>query len=91
MAFKKGISGNLNGRPKGSENKITTETKEIIKNFIDSEIKNIIAEFKELTIKERFDIITKLLPYVMPKIETVSIHEEEEEDQTVSFKFVEVN
>ena len=89
MAFEKGISGNIEGRPKGTPNKITKETKEIIRNFIESEIENVLSEFQEFSAKEKFDIIIKLLPYVLPKIEAET-YINPYQDQTVSFNFVEV-
>jgi hypothetical protein len=55
------------GRKKGTPNKLTTETKELLQNVINDEIQNLPDRLKELDAKERLNIITKLLPYVLPK------------------------
>jgi hypothetical protein len=67
MAFKTGISGNPNGRPTGSKNKITLEIKETLKEIIESEISNIPSRLESLSDKDRLEFITKLLPYVISK------------------------
>ena len=66
MAFKKGISGNIEGKPKGSVNKTTLATKEIIANFVDKNIANLQKDYDKLEPRERLIILEKLLKFVIP-------------------------
>jgi hypothetical protein len=59
------------GRTKGTPNKTTKEIRNVLKNVIDNEINNIETSFKEITAKERLEILIKLIPYVLPKVENV--------------------
>ena len=68
MPFKKGQSGNPNGRPKGKENKSTKELRQRVTSLIDSQIETILEDFQSLTPKERIDITVKLFEYVIPKL-----------------------
>lgn len=64
--FKKGEGG----KKKGSLNRTTRETKEILVNALGGHIDNIneaLNELKEKDIKAYLDIITKLLVYILPK------------------------
>lgn len=65
--FKPGKSGNPNGRPKGKVNKTTAQMKELIKTYVEGELKQADSLLSQLTAKERLDILCKMLPYVMPK------------------------
>ena len=67
--FKKGQSGNPNGRPKGSVNVAREKVKRIISDFVSSEFvpEKIQDMMKELTAKEKFDVIIKLISFVVPK------------------------
>ena len=67
MAAQKGQSNNPNGRPKGSVNKSTGETRAIIMKVVHGELENIDALMGELSAKERLDVTMKLLCYVLPK------------------------
>lgn len=68
------------GRTKGTPNKITSEIKESLKEFIASELNELIPKINELQINERFNILVKLLPYVMPKeIEHLNLNKHEVE------------
>jgi hypothetical protein len=60
------------GRKKGTPNRLTKETRMLFKNFIYNEIENIEPLLNELEPQKRLEIIIKLLPYALPKIETVS-------------------
>lgn len=59
------------GRVKGTPNILTHELREILKVFISTEIENLSKEdvISKLTINERLIFLTKVLPYVLPKIE----------------------
>jgi len=69
--FKKGESGNPNGRPKGTQNRTTKEMKELIKAYVEKELEQADSLLNELTAKERLDILCKMLPYIMPKQQEV--------------------
>ena len=59
------------GRVKGTPNILTHELRETLKHFISNEIENLSKEdvLSKLTINERLIFLTKILPYVLPKIE----------------------
>jgi len=59
------------GRVKGTPNILTHELRETLKHFISNEIENLSREdvLSKLTINERLIFLTKVLPYVLPKIE----------------------
>lgn len=66
MAAQKG-NNYSNGRPKGSVNKSTRETRAIITKVVHGELENIDTLMGELSAKERLDVTMKLLCYVLPK------------------------
>lgn len=72
MAGFRGVR-NANGRPKGSLNKTTQQTKKIIEKLVASELKNIDSLLEQLEPKERVDAIIKLLAYVIPKNSHIEI------------------
>ena len=59
------------GRKVGTPNILTHELREILKQFVSNEIENLSKEdvLSKLTINERLIFLTKVLPYVLPKIE----------------------
>lgn len=71
------------GRVNGTPNKLTAELKSILKNVIEKEIRAIPKQLKALEPKDRLDIVIKLLPYVLPKIEPIA--EMESEKPIVNF------
>lgn len=78
--FKKGESGNPNGRKKGEPNKITKVTRETLAFALKGstlEIKSALAEVRERSAKDYIDCIVKLLPYVTPKLLAAQINEEQ--------------
>lgn len=64
------------GRSKGTENKLTTETKEVLKNFVDRQLNKVLKDFEQLSPKEKMDVLIKLLPYLIPKQQAVSYSSE---------------
>tara|TARA_R110000824_G_scaffold255804_4_gene444786 strand:- start:128 stop:502 length:375 start_codon:yes stop_codon:yes gene_type:complete len=77
--WKKGQSGNPEGRKKGQGNRITKITRDTIALALQgstAEIKTALAEVRERSAKEYIDCIVKLLPYVTPKLLAAQISEE---------------
>jgi hypothetical protein len=64
---------NVNGRPKGAVNKTTSETKELIQKIVSNELEGIADLLEQLPAKERVDAVIRLLPYIVPKQNEISI------------------
>lgn len=61
------------GREQGTPNKLTKELRAALKNILAKELETIPKHLEKLEPKDRLEIIVKLMPYAMPKIETVSM------------------
>ncbi len=59
------------GRTKGAVNNTTKEIRTVLKDVINNELLNIEKLFESLPPKERLEIIVKLIPFVLPKVENV--------------------
>lgn len=73
MAQRKGQTGNPKGRPKGKPNKVTSELKSWIQQIIDGNRDKFEEDLKELEPKDRLMIIEKLMNYVVPKQQAISV------------------
>ena len=60
------------GRKKGTSNKLTKELRTVLKDVIYYELENIEERLDQLESKQRIEMIIKLMPYVFPKLESVS-------------------
>lgn len=65
------------GRKKGTPNNSTKELRERITRIVDDTIKDL--DLKNLTNKERIELLGKLLPYIAPKLTTITIDEPKHE------------
>lgn len=83
MGFKKGESGNPEGRPKGSLNKTTNEIREFILKTIDSDKIAIMLNQIENPI-DYINAISKLLPYVASKVKPTDIIQEEDKNIVIN-------
>ena len=61
------------GRTKGTPNRTTAETKELIQNVVSNELDNITELLNKLEPKERIDAVIKLLPYIVPTQSEIAI------------------
>jgi hypothetical protein len=67
MGFKKGTSGNINGKPRGASNHTTKQTKELIANLLQKEFENIEEYKSKVTPNEWLQVLVKLVVYTVPK------------------------
>ncbi|MDR2475707.1 MAG: hypothetical protein LBD45_07595 [Bacteroidales bacterium] len=67
MAQKKGKTGNPYGRPKGTPNKVTTDLRQWVKSLIENNQELLEKDLASLEPKERWQIIEKLMQYIIPK------------------------
>lgn len=56
------------GRQAGTPNRVTAEVKKAIAQVVQDEVHKLSERMDELTAKERIDVLTKLLPYTLPRI-----------------------
>ena len=70
MGFKKGVSGNPNGRKKGTPNKTTAEIKEIITRIVGNQLEHIEKDLEKIRKSdpaEAMRLSSKFIDYVLPK------------------------
>ena len=60
------------GRQKGTPNRITKELRSLLKDVMYDEIGELQERLETLNPKERVELIIKLMPYVLPKVTSVS-------------------
>ncbi len=60
------------GRAPGTPNRLTREIRETLKALIDRELDQLPALIESLPPDKRLELLIKLLPYVLPRVETVS-------------------
>tara|TARA_R100001129_G_C5185667_1_gene209233 strand:+ start:149 stop:460 length:312 start_codon:yes stop_codon:yes gene_type:complete len=71
MPFTKGESGNPEGRPKGTPNKITQEGRELFIKIMDGQVEHIedeLALLREQSGEKYLKALASLFPYFMPKM-----------------------
>jgi hypothetical protein len=60
------------GRTAGTPNKVTSELRKTLKGIIAAELDELPTTLSELPARERLELIIKLLPFCMPKCNTIS-------------------
>lgn len=73
MAQQKGHTGNPNGRPKGTPNKVTTDLRTWVNDILQQGKERFICELGKLPPDEYVRVFTTLLNYVVPKQQAVSV------------------
>jgi len=56
---------------------LTNDLRDVLKEVIQKELKQLSEQLKALEPKERLNVVCKLMPYVFPKVETVNLKEGE--------------
>ena len=60
------------GRQKGTPNKLTKELRSVLKDVLYEEIDRLPERLEELDTKDRLELLVKLMPFVFPKVQSVS-------------------
>jgi len=60
------------GREAGTPNKLTKELRAALKNILHQEIELMPDHFNKLEPKDRLELLVKLLPFALPKVEPES-------------------
>jgi hypothetical protein len=60
------------GRTAGTPNKITSELRKTLKQIIAAELDTLPQTLTDLPARERLDLVIKLLPFCLPKVNTIS-------------------
>lgn len=60
------------GREAGTPNKLTKEIRAALKNILHQEIELLTEHFQKLETKDRIDLLIKLLPFALPKVDSES-------------------
>jgi hypothetical protein len=60
------------GREKGTPNKLTKDLRNILKDIIYNELELLNEKLEKLDSKERIELVIKLLPYTLPKVQNIS-------------------
>ena len=80
MSFKRGQSGNPEGRPAGSKNKVTEDIRELISEFINDNWQFVKKDFKTLDPEKRLYFFEKLLKYSIAPLQSISVQADIKKD-----------
>ena len=74
MGLQKGQTNNPNGRPVGTQNKVTTDLRQSINDFLNDNWDQVKKDFEQLTPKDRLLFIEKLFKYSIPTLQATSLN-----------------
>jgi hypothetical protein len=74
------------GRQKGTQNKMTAELKQIVKNIVSNELEFMQINLEKLSPDKRIDLTIKLMQYVLPKITGLTTADDTEKIEVVFVK-----
>ena len=59
------------GRKVGTPNKVSAEMRQLLKQIISDELEALPATLEQLPGKDRLEAVLKLMPFVLPKVESI--------------------
>ena len=65
------------GREQGTPNQLTKELRSILKNILARELESIPDNLNKLEPKDRLEMLIKLIPFVLPKVEAINMSDGE--------------
>ena len=80
MGLKKGMTNNPTGRPKGTKNKVSTEMRSKIADFLNLSLSDLIERYHELRVPDKIKLVGHFLPY--------ALHKEVPADQKIIINYV---
>jgi len=60
------------GRQKGTPNRMTKKLRVLLKDIIYQELEEVQERFSLLEPRQRIELIIKLMPYILPKVNSIS-------------------
>ena len=82
----KGVSNNPNGKPKGTQNRLTKERRKALAEALDGHIDRIPEYIDNLdTSKEKLEALARFIPYIVPKAAPESARSDEPIDWDLNF------
>jgi hypothetical protein len=60
------------GRQKGTPNRMTKELRSVLKDLLFEELEHLKEKLDTLRPKERVELIIKLMPFILPKVNNIS-------------------
>ena len=91
MAFKKGESGNPEGRPSGAKDKVQSDIKQAFQSLVEGNLTNIESWLNEVAAKDpgkAIEMLLKLSEFILPKIKTIDLNAQLKTNQTIEYKNV---
>jgi len=73
MTFQKGHSGNPNGRPKGSPNKVSGELRKAISDFLTDNFASVQETWEKANERERLQFYVQLLRFALPTLQSMEL------------------
>ena len=78
--FRQGMSGNPKGKPKGATNKNTKELRGKIALILNNHIDKVEQDLKDLSAKDRLNILLQLMKFVTPQLKQVEVEHQEHQE-----------
>jgi len=84
MKFQKGQSGNLAGRPRGSQNKSTVQIRAFFQRLLEDNQQQIIEDLASVEPRDRLKFLVELTSFVIPRQTAASIQADVQTDTRIS-------